>query len=361
MLAGCAPRGAIVRAPEGAVPAADVALFVAASRSPDPARPGDFGPGRSPSPRFARYDIAVPADHAAGRITYTRPGDVPDPQRDFLTVADRQFAEPAAFRRDLARALAERPAGQRDAVIFVHGFNTTFAEGIYRMAQLSHDLGLPGVPMAYSWPSEGRPLAYGYDRDSALFARDGLERLIEETAAARPDRILLVAHSMGAEIVMEVLRQMAIGDSPAQGRIGGVVLISPDLDVALFRAQAARIGPLPQPFLIFTSRRDRALALSSRLSGEARRLGNLSQVDELAELEVTLIDVTSYSTGVGHFTPATSPALLRLLASLREVDAAFAGDPSGRAGLLPGAVLTVQQATQVVLQPGEGLADVLAP
>jgi esterase/lipase superfamily enzyme len=61
---------------------------------------------------------------------------------------------------------------------------------------------------------------------------------------------------------METLRQIAIdGRSGLLGRIGTVVLILPDPDVDVFRAQALRIGALPQPFLIVTSPRDRVLAL----------------------------------------------------------------------------------------------------
>ncbi|MEO1398386.1 MAG: hypothetical protein AAFU56_05910, partial [Pseudomonadota bacterium] len=65
--------------------------------------------------------------------------------------------------------------------------------------------------------------------------------------------------------------------------------------------------------------------------------------------------VTGFSSGIGHFTAGTSPALIGLLGQLAEVDRAFEQDRAGRAGLVPGTVLTVQNATQVILTPAAAL------
>ena len=350
-LAACAPRGMATLAPGAADLAPARGVFVATTRPPDAALPDIFGPARSDAVGFARFDVAVPKDRPVGRIVW--PGrDGPDPLRHFLTDATRLYQDPAAFRGALAAALRDRSSGGREAVLFVHGFNTTFGEGLYRTAQIGADLDLPGVLLHYSWASRANPLAYAYDRDSALFARDGLERLLQETAAAGADRVLIVAHSMGAALTMEALRQLAIaGDRRTLDRIGGVVLVSPDIDVDLFRQQAKRIGPLPQPFVIFTSARDRALALSARLTGEGARLGNLTTAEPLADLAVTLYDVSAFSDGNAHFVPAESPSFLRLIGRIGDLDTALSLERAGRTGLLPGAVLTVQQATQVILSP----------
>lgn len=355
LLAACTPRGAIVVDPAAAEVGTVRPVFVGTSRGKDEETGTDYARFRNPDTRFSRFDISIPPAHQPGRITYTKPNSAPDPQTDFLTTRQLLYDDAGAFRADLSRELRKSPPGSREAVIFVHGFNTTFAEGLYRIAQLAHDLKSPGVAVHYAWPSRGAPLAYAYDRDSALFARDGLEQLLEEVAAAGADRVVLVGHSMGAAVTMETLRQMAIAGNPARN-IGGVVLIAPDLDLDLFRAQARRIGELPQPFVIFTSKRDRALALSARVSGETARLGNVTDLSLLSDLDVTLIDVTSYSTGAGHFTPGTSPALIGILSQIGDVDDALASGQIGQTGLLPGVVLTVQDATQIVMSPVTALA-----
>lgn len=349
LLAACAPRGAVMVVPGAAELAPAETVFTATTRAAGPGA-GGFGTDRSRTVAFGRFDVTVPPDRPPGKITWPR--GRPDPARDFLTDAVLRYDDAAGFRAGLSQALAGRPPDRRDAVIFVHGFNSTFAEGLYRTAQIGADLDLPGVLIHYAWPSRQSPLAYAYDRDSTLFARDGLERLLAETARAGARRIIIVAHSVGSELTMEALRQVAIGGNRALlDRVGGVVLISPDLDLDLFRTQADRIGQLPQPFVIFTSQRDRALALSARLTGQRQRLGNLGDPAPLADYAVTLLDVSAFSRGLGHFAPATSPDLLRILGRIPEVDSAFALERAGRTGLLPGAVLTVQNATQVILSP----------
>ena len=54
----------------------------------------------------------------------------PDARTDFLTTDAAIYAGSADFRRDLSAALDAEPRGQRDAIVFVRGFNTTFAEGL---------------------------------------------------------------------------------------------------------------------------------------------------------------------------------------------------------------------------------------
>jgi esterase/lipase superfamily enzyme len=351
LLAACAPRGGLTLYPQAAETVTPRAIYLATTRGTDgPVEAGvQMGRSRSASVRYARFDITVPPGHQPGTISFPKPGRAPDPAQDFLVTDRALFPGAAPFRQDLSRALA---ANGGDAVVFVHGYNDTMAEGLYRLAQLGHDLKLPGVLVHYSWPSRGQAFGYAYDRDSALFARDGFEEALDQLAAAGAKRITLVAHSMGGALTMETLRQMAIaGDRGVINRIAGVVLISPDLDVDVFRAQARRIGTLPQPFLIFTSQRDRALALAAKLSGETNRLGNLQDLSRVADLKVTLVEVGAYSTGDGHFTPGSSPALIALLAQVSDLDRALARDQAGRTGLLPGVVLTLQQATQVVMTP----------
>ncbi|MDP2740237.1 MAG: alpha/beta fold hydrolase [Pseudorhodobacter sp.] len=356
LLVACAPRGQITLDPQAAHVGEVRQIFIGTTRAIDP-ETGQFGSERADTPSFARFDVAVPPDRQAGKITWPPRRGLPDPKTDFITTAAVLHRDARAFRADLADALTALPRGGRDAVIFVHGFNTNFAEGTYRIAQLAHDLKMPGVTVHYSWPSAGNPLGYAFDRDSALFARDGLEALITEVASAGANRIFLVAHSMGSGLTMEALRQVAIrGDKRMLSHLGGVILISPDIDVDVFRAQAAAMGKLPQPFVIFGSDRDRMLTLSAGLTGRAHRLGNLKNISELADLNVTYLDVTAYASGAGHFPLGDSPALIALMAGIGAVDAAFAAEQRGRTGLLPGIVLTVQGATEIILTPVTALA-----
>ena len=356
LLSACTPRGQILLLPQAASVGAVQTVFVGTTRLIDP-ETRRYGTERSEVMQFARYDVSIPPVRERGEIKFPRRGGKPNPQTDFLTTSEVLHTSSDRFRADIAKAALKGPRGGREAVIFVHGFNTNFSEGLYRIAQLSHDLELPGATVHYSWPSVANPLGYVRDRDSALFARNGLEDLIREVAAAGADRILLVAHSMGGILTMEAMRQIAIrGDRRLLSKIAGVILISPDLDVDVFRSQAQTIGALPQPFLIFGSNRDRMLNLSATLTGEPERLGNLTDLSRVADLQVTYLDVTAIAGGAGHFAVANSPALISLLGRIGEVDSAFVDDSRSRVGLLPGVVLTVQNATRIVLAPVTAIA-----
>ncbi|GHF02533.1 hypothetical protein GCM10016455_24700 [Aliiroseovarius zhejiangensis] len=350
LLAACAPRGTL-NLYEGASETGEVQrIYVGTTREVD--TQGFPIGNRSRNLIYGRFDVSVPPDREPGSIEWPH-SQTPDPSRHFLLDKHFPIKSHGEFQSLLRNELRTRRQEERTAIIFVHGFNNNFAEGLYRFAQLTEDLDLPFLPIHYSWPSAGQALGYGYDRDSMLIARDGLEAVIRNVSDTGVGEVLLVGHSMGALLAMETLRQMAISDGRAGlGKIGGVILISPDIDIDVFRAQAERIGKLPQPFYIFTSTRDIALRLSAGLTGQTARLGNTTDVDKLAELDVTMVDISAFSDGkIDHATALASPSFLRLLRSVPDVGAAYGGDPSTRVGLIPGTVLVVQNATRLIVTP----------
>ena len=347
IMIACTPRGMVTLAPEAASVGQVQSIFIGTTRAREP--DGRFGEKRSEQVTFARFDVSIPPDREIGEINWPRRNGKLDPRKQFLTVDELVFQGDTDFKQNLRQQLVTHNG---EAVIFVHGYNNNFSEGVYRVAQFAHDLKIPGAMVHYAWPSAAEPLGYAYDRDSALFARDGLENLIHEVAGAGAKRILLVAHSMGASLTMEALRQASIrGDTKTLNLIGGVILISPDIDVDVFKRSAHAMGKLPQPFLIFGSDRDRALRFSAMLSGQSERLGSLNDISKVADLDVTYLDVGEFSKGMGHFTIGDSAALISLLSGIQDVEGAFESDRQARVGLLPGVVLTVQNATRVVLQP----------
>lgn len=350
VLSACAPRAKLIFAPELAASLPTRSIFVTTTRKIEGS---SFGEGRSSAPIYLSYDVSIPPERDSGDIPFT--GAEIDPLKQFIAKGRALYPTRESFRGHLNLALQKSPG--REAIIYVHGFNNTFDEGVLRIAQLSEDFGLQGVPVHYSWPSAANVLGYAYDRDSVLFSRDGLDTLISDLHAAGARSVILVAHSVGSQLVMEVLRQRAIAQPGSVARdIDGVVLISPDIDIELFRSQASRIEPLPDPFGIFVSKRDRALNLSARLTGQSNRLGNAS-AEDVSDLAVTVVDVTNFSTGTGHFTAGDSGALNLIFKNAGNLEAAFRGDSAGRTGLFQGTVLTVQNATEIILSPVTSLTQ----
>ena len=353
LVLSCAPRGSFTSVPAGSDSVVPETIFVGTSRA---LGPEGFTRDRADVASFVRYDISIPPDREPGEVNLPPRSRKPDVAKDFLMLAETRFDAPEEFRGALREALKAR--GQTDAIVYVHGFNNTMAEGVYRVAQMHHDLQVPGLAVHYAWASRGSALGYVYDRDSVMFGRAGFERLLDEVAASGAKNIVIVAHSMGAILTMEALRQMTLrGNSRVLSRINGVVLISPDLDVDLFRSQARDIGVLPQPFVIFGSTDDKVLNLSAKLSGAPERLGNLDDVSRIADLKVTYFDTAAFDVGAGHFNLTTSPALLKLFGGIVGIDQAFRADERARVGLLPGIVLTVRNATEIVLAPVGAIAE----
>ena len=349
-LAACAPRPETVVIPQARGIGTIEPVFYTTTRNREPS--GAYGDKRIYKANYGRLDVSIPPVHTPGELE-VRAGR-PDPKRDFALAGETRYDSEAVFRGRLAADLRKRPRGQREVVIFVHGFNVNFAEGAFRLAQLVDDFHIAGVPVYFSWSSAANVLGYEHDRDSALFARDALEKTIADARAAGAESIILVAHSMGGFLAVETLRQMAIKDPGLPRRaVNAVVLISPDIDISVFHAQAWRIGKLPQPFVIFVSNKDRALQLSALLSGATNQLGNLSHISEVADLPVTVFNVTKFASGsdFNHFTIGNSPGLINVFKNVGQVSEFIQRDNSGKTGLLPGTVLAVQKATEILLEP----------
>ena len=81
--------------------------------------------------------------------------------------------------------------------MFIHGYNTMFAEGVYRFVQIVHDSASSVVPVLVAWASQGQLTGYVYDTNSATVARDDLEQTLRLIAASNADQINIVVHSMG--------------------------------------------------------------------------------------------------------------------------------------------------------------------
>ncbi|MBV2361307.1 alpha/beta fold hydrolase [Thalassococcus sp. CAU 1522] len=313
---GCAARGVLSILPGVTAPGAVIQpVFIATNRLPSQqAETGlfqqRFGETRDPTLRYARLDVSIPPGHLPGRIEWPG-GQLPDPSQHFVVAQEDRLD-----RGDFLRALQTAGAGQVDVLLFVHGYNVNNAEAAYRLAQIAHDFDADLPVIAYSWPSAGSPRGYVYDRDSVIFSRDGLEELLLALTGPGGRRVLIVAHSMGSQLVMETLRQMAIGGKgTALSRLAGVALISPDIDEDVFLRQAARIQPFPQPFLLMVSSRDRILDVSAFLTGKPSRLGSIENPTRLGDLPVEIIDLSTVEGGdrLGHSTAFTSPAAITLI------------------------------------------------
>lgn len=300
------------------VPASDIAatheIFVATTRSRATEDPSQLYTGqRSLTAGYARVTMSVPKIHQVGRIERAKGASPADPSKDFAARAVKEYAGPAEFSSALSQDIAHH--GNR-VLVFVHGYNTGFDDGVYRITQIQHDTRYPGTPVLFSWASGARTRDYIYDRDSAMAARDDLESTLRMLARSRASSIDIIAHSMGTWLTMEALRQLAIsGDRDLGGKLGYVVLASPDIDVDVFKTQMLRYGKPNRPFALLLSGDDKALRISGAISGDKKRLGDYDDPADLATYGVTVFDLTGSSSGdkLNHTKFADNPVLVQLL------------------------------------------------
>jgi esterase/lipase superfamily enzyme len=221
-----------------------------------------------------------------------------DPLRSFVVT---KYAPVSS--RDLKQWVFTESGAKRKLLVFVHGFNTTFAEAVYGFAQIVRDSGAETRPVLFSWPSAGGPLNYLYDVNSATFSRDDLEFVLTR-AVNDPNinEIAVMAHSLGNWLLMETLRQMSIRKGRIDPKIKNVIMADPDIDIDVFHKQLDRIGgPRPRT-TIFTSRDDKALEISKNLAGNVVRVGdlnpNLSKYrSRLDRYNIVIVDLTKASAG----------------------------------------------------------------
>lgn len=321
-LAGCggpAHEGLLtpVAAPAGVGKRIDIEVASSRLRG---ANPYSFGFGRSHLLNYQAVSVSIPPLHRQGVVELPS-RQMADPAAT-LAALSNQPSTSAEFERRVAAAAA---ASGGDVSVFVHGFNTTYEEAVFRLAQLAHDSELRGASVLFTWPSRGRVLDYLTDRESAMFSRDRLEIVLGQIAR-RPEvrRINLLAHSMGALLAMETLRQAKRGgDGEFSGKLNVVLLAAPDIDLDVFRTQLEVIGKRQRPTVVLISTDDQALSLSRTLSGDVERVGIVDvsspeAMNEIARLGLTIVDLSAAqgSDRYNHDKFARLPAMARELAGL---------------------------------------------
>jgi esterase/lipase superfamily enzyme len=311
VLSGCAGVGAAGARFDASALSLDPTLLVATTRKSVNGGRGKpwFGPERASTMTIAQAKLEPPDD---SRFSLAAVGFV-----------DWRVGGVEPVSGEVVHLLAEAGAGG-DVLIYVHGFNQTFETATLDAARLSDAIKFRGRTIVFSWPSRAGLFDYAYDRDSAMFSRDDLERVLSSIVSApSAHRVHVVAHSMGTMLALESLRQLyaRYGDT-VMGRAGAVMFAAPDIDVDVFSSAIKRIGPLAGKITVIASTNDRALALSGRLAGGMTRVGAAEKA-VIERLGVRVIDASDTGWGlINHDLFLSSPEVRQVIR--RSIDAAAA-------------------------------------
>jgi esterase/lipase superfamily enzyme len=262
----------------------------------------------------------------------------PDPemQVEFETARTAASAE---LRRRLARA------PRKDVLIFVHGIQTSFEGAVLDVGRGAHMFGHFGVHIAYTWPAGGTGLlsAYAYDRESGEFTVFHLKQLLRSLAEVpEVERVHVLAHSRGTDIVSTALRELIIearaagADPRRRYKLENLLLAAPDLDIEVVdqRFVAEALGSAFRRVTVYVSSNDSAIAAARNLFNSRARLGSVTPESLSDEQKASLrrasnIDLIAYRGqqagrfGHGYFrNPAVLADAILLLRDGKEPGAA---------------------------------------
>jgi esterase/lipase superfamily enzyme len=292
-----------------------VQIFIASTRKGES---GAAAQALSTDGAHYAFDIlTIPPGHRTGAIEQPMWGAA-NP-REHIVVAEERKLDGDEFRAELASHISGRVGVNRDVLVFVHGFNTSFEDARNRAAQIVADSRFGGVAVLFTWPTKHELLGYVSDKDSAMASRDALQALLQDVSATPGvGKIHLLAHSMGGWLAMEALRQASIaGDRDLGGHLGEVMLASPDIDMDVFAAQMAHIQPAK--VTVLATANDRALSLSSAIAQSRQRVGaiNPSKPEDRQALErlgAKVYDLSNFSDGlIDHGAYADTPDVLHAI------------------------------------------------
>ncbi|MFD1874489.1 alpha/beta hydrolase [Hymenobacter bucti] len=201
--------------------------------------------GKNPTAlRYGTCRVSIPRDHKMGKLElpisllgFTL--EKPNPEKHVVVVTSR-----LASRGELVGLMNNKIAesARKEAFIFVHGFNNTFEDATLRTAQFAYDLGFTGVPVMFSWPSQGPAinLVDQYRLDEKMNALSvapfkGFLRHFLQTSKAR--QVYLIAHSMGNRIMVAALKEMMVQEPQVflGHTIQEIVLTAPDISAEDFK------------------------------------------------------------------------------------------------------------------------------
>jgi esterase/lipase superfamily enzyme len=242
-------------------------------------------------------------------------GMIIDPSKWFLNeeirLLDVQAQEKEAFLQQLRQQVQASP--YRSLLLVVHGFREAFPSALRKTAFLAHVLDINTPVLVFDWPGDQGSSLRGYRRARRVAEESGaelahtLELIIDEV---QPDRLWLLANSMGAQVVADAfnLLHQDADFSDAQIEIENVVLTAPDVDHEAFNNRFKQdILDLAQNVTVYVSSNDRALLVSRFINrglrlgestldpsnpGQVQQAGQFSELLEPGSNRLVLVDVT---------------------------------------------------------------------
>lgn len=258
-------------------------------------------------------EVTIPDSHSTGMVE--RPSllqfEVREDQRKHVVLTSAVELLEDDFDRRLSDAVASSADG--DMLVFIHGYNVSFESALLRTAQISVDLPFEGVPVCYSWPSQGTLLGYPVDANNAEWTVHHLQQFLLDLAEKSGAKsINVVAHSMGNRAMTAAMQQISWDlEANAPRPFDRIVLAAPDVDADRFRRDfAPALVNVANQVTLYASSDDQALVASKQVNGYPRAGDggeNIVVVPGVETIDVSGIDLSL----LGHSYYGDNESMLR--------------------------------------------------
>ncbi|MBT8127028.1 MAG: alpha/beta hydrolase [Gammaproteobacteria bacterium] len=264
-----------------------------------------FGNERETELKFGLFDTRV--EPSVGLGMFINPSEWF--QTEEIVVKNMEMLQQEDFVAQLRELVDKSP--RRSLLVVIHGFRERFPSALRKTSFVGHILDINSPVMVFDWPGDQGSSLRGYRRARNIAAESGaelaktLELVIRDI---QPERLWLIANSMGGEVVAHAFSELYQDPEFADAgiEIEDVVLTAPDVSHEEFDNQFKQeITSLTRNLTVYVSSNDRALVMSRLVNlGDTRRgestlstdmLEEATRIAELIDPDselVTLVDVT---------------------------------------------------------------------
>ena len=255
----------------------------------------EYGSLRNPSNalEYGKAVVSIPVDHTFGELERPIFWFLENAEKHFviLSVSSTSYE---AFERTLKNSTNE------DCLVYIHGLNNDFKEGILRSAQLKVDLQFPGEVVLYSWPVKKNYIEAGENINWTL--PHLREFLLNLTKIRKKKNIYIIAHSMGTKALGETLLSLSQKNF---SKFKSIVLAAPDIDSDIFKHQIApAMKTYTENLTMYASKDDLALETSSEVNRYSRAgftEGGITVVDGVETIDASPLKESFLSLGHSYF------------------------------------------------------------
>lgn len=239
-------------------------------------------------------------------------GRTPDADR-FYAVQSIKTLSAEKFWTEADSALGM--VSSHDALLYVHGYRSSFNDACRRAAQIAADLKFSGPVFLWSWPSRDELSGYFSDEKMASWSSEHFTTFLEQVLSRKGlHHLHIVAHSMGSRVLEQALISPRL--TPVeQAHLGQIVFAAPDLSRSIFDSQCTPSNIAALRITLYASKHDQALR-AAKVAHPFPRLGDANPDIDIRSgmdsIDASAVDTTL----IGHSYIGNSRSVLADVAAL---------------------------------------------